>query len=296
MNILVTGASGFVGQVLVNRLLAEGHHVTALVRPGSLPASSSAGKAEALSHLLGSGENLSLPSSLEAVVHLAQSRAYRAFPGDSAEMFRVNVAGTQALLEAAAHAGVSRFCLISTGSVYEPFDHPLIENAPLSPRSYLGASKLAAEVIARPFGVLFALSTLRLFAPYGPGQTERLIPDLIRRIHQGQPVTLPESGGGMMFAPTYVDDICDVIGVALKESWRDVLNVASPERLSIQDVAETIGRVIGRAPVFERKALGAPEVVPELAELAARHDMGRFRKFEDGITPTIAAAMAGKAA
>ncbi|MFX5743321.1 NAD-dependent epimerase/dehydratase family protein, partial [Acinetobacter baumannii] len=66
------------------------------------------------------------------MAHLAQSRAYRAFPGDAAEMFRVNVAGAQELLAAASATGVSRFCLVSTGSVYEPFSAPLAEDAALA--------------------------------------------------------------------------------------------------------------------------------------------------------------------
>ena len=98
----------------------------------------------------------------------------------------------------------------------------------------------------------------------------------------------------MLFAPTYVDDICDVIEVALKESWSGVLNVASTQRLSIQNVAEAIGREVGKAPVFERKPSGVPKVLPELAQLGARYDMSRFRTFEAGLAPTIAAAMVEK--
>lgn len=284
LHVLLTGASGFVGQALVRRLVAQGHRVTALVRD----AASAPPDSGALVHALGSGAPLVLPADADAVVHLAQSRSYRAFPGDAAEMFAVNVAGAHEVLLAAAAAKVSRFCMVSSGTVYDPFLEPMEEGRILAPPGNLGATKLASEVLAKPYSALFPISILRLFAPYGPGQTARLIPDLIGRIRRGEAVTLPASGGGMRFTPTYVEDVCDVLLAALEESWTGTFNVASPEVLSVEDVARGIAAALGAEPRFERKEMNAPSLVPSLARLGGQYDLSRFRRFADGIVATVA--------
>lgn len=284
LHILVTGASGFVGQAFTRLALMQGHRVTALVRDA---AGAPAG-CGSLVYSLGSGEKLELPRGVDAVAHLAQSRAYRAFPGDADEMYRVNVAGAQEVLMAAAEARVSRFCLVSSGTVYEPFANELVEDAPLAPSGNLGATKLAAEILARPLASLFPVSILRLFAPFGPGQVGRLVPDLIGRVRCGDAVTLPTAGGGMRFSPTYVDDICDVMLAALRESWSGAFNVAAPEALTIEEAVCAIGAALGKEPRFERKPMPSPNLVPSLAKLGAQYDLTRFRSFAEGIAATVA--------
>lgn len=92
----------------------------------------------------------------------------------------------------------------------------------------------------------------------------------------------------MRFTPTYVDDICDVVLAALGESWAGTFNVASPEALSIEDVARGIGAALGREPRFERKEMTARDLIPSLSRLGAQYDLSRFRSFADGIAATVA--------
>jgi len=229
---------------------------------------------------------------IDAVAHLAQARNYQRFPEDTPEMFRVNVRATASLLNWAVKTGVRRFTFVSSGTVYEPFSGPLKEDAPLAPPGYLGASKLAAELLARPYGTRMALCVLRIFFPYGPGQTGRLIPTLIRRIETGEAITVARHDG-LVFTPTYVDDVANVIAASLLDGWTGTLNVASRRTVTIQSVANQIGKLLGRTPRFERINQVALQIAPDLGQLADRYDIDRFMPLELGLQRIIHAPRRG---
>jgi nucleoside-diphosphate-sugar epimerase len=285
MRILITGGTGFVGSALGLRLIAAGHELFFTCRPGSSIAFGETVVWNAESAVATS----KFPESVEAVIHLAQSRRYRHFPADAREMFDVNIGMTMSLLQWAAQSSVKQFCLVSSGAVYEPFTGSLQEDAAVAPHSFLGASKLASEIISRPFSDSFKLNTLRLFFPYGPGQRGRLLSDLIRRIRCGEAVQVTENGEGMRLVPTFVDDIVDVLLASVESSWTGTVNVATPEALSIREIAELIGRQLGIEPKLEIVDRTPIDVIPDLDRLAGRFDMRRFTRFEEGLRRTIAA-------
>ncbi|WP_076858896.1 NAD-dependent epimerase/dehydratase family protein [Bradyrhizobium mercantei] len=287
MRILLTGGTGFVGSALARRLVADGHELFCVCRPeasiayGTKVAWDGTGQIEAGT----------FPKAVDAVIHAAQSRNYRHFPGDSREMFAVNVGMTMLLLDWAAQSAVKQFCLISSGAVYEPFGGALHEDSALAPTGFLGASKLASEVIAKPFSNLLGLSILRLFFPYGPSQHGRLIPELIRRVRQGSPVQIAGDAGGLRLTPTFVDDVVEVILASITSSWTGTLNVATPESLSIRQIASCIGRELGIEPKFEITNAGAAvDMTPDLNRLAARFDLSRFTRFDEGVRRMLACA------
>jgi UDP-glucose 4-epimerase len=288
MRVVVTGASGFIGSRLVRKLSQMGHEIFCVRRHGGGGPSCGV---DVLWDLACPVMPQDLPARIDAVAHLAQARNYRNFPGDAVEMFRVNVAGTAALLEYAHRARASVFCLISSGTVYEPYSGEIGEEAAVAPTRYLGASKLAAEILSRPYADLFAVGILRLFFPYGPGQRERLVPDLIERIRNDLPVRLASDRDGLRLAPTFVDDIADVIIAALTQNWHGTFNVAGPEVVSLRELAETIGRAIGRQSTFEITDQEASVIVPKLDRLAARLDLNRFTPLEEGIRQTVMSQM-----
>jgi len=280
MRILLTGASGYLGG-WIREALARDHEVICTVRPGTVLPDGG----PSVTWDLAAPLPADMPK-VDAIVHAAQSRHYAAFPEGAPDAVAVNVASTASLLDYAARSGVSRFCLISSGSVYEPYEGALGEDAALAPTSLNGTTKLGAEILTRAYAGLFAVSRLRLFFPYGPGQTGRMVPGLIERVRAGNPVTL-DGENGLEFAPLYAGDIARVVSTAVTESWRGSINVQGPETVTLRDFAGTIGKYLGREPVFESAGPTAPRIVAPVDRLKSRFPVETMTGMAKGLEQTI---------
>src|SRR5262249_12634737 len=197
MRILLTGATGFVGGRLISLLGTRGHELICLQRPGRV---APAGAAPFHGDRAHSDTIAALPT-IDTVIHLAQSHQYRNSPAAAADIFAVNTMATAHLLDLARRAGVQRFILASTASVYSAGNAPCHEEAGLQPNDFYAATKLAAETLLHPYARYFRTCALRLFTPYGPGQRNRLIPTVFQRVRERQPVTFDGEAGGIQLSP-----------------------------------------------------------------------------------------------
>lgn len=205
------------------------------------------------------------------------------------DAFRVNVASTALLADYACRAKARSFCLLSSGSVYEPYRGRLHEGTAVAPSSLNGATKLAAEAVLAPYARSMSVTALRLFFPYGPGQTERLIPDLVARVRNGIPITVA-GRGGLTMTPVYVDDVARIVGCAVEQAWSGPVNVASPTPITLRRAVQDIGRFVDRRPKFQRIAGRAARVIPDISRLRALIDVQSLVSWEVGLSMTLAHA------
>lgn len=261
MAVLLTGASGFLGSAVLDRLARE-TEVIALHRPGSAPQGVLGVRwvAQDLATPLSRG----LPEDIEAVIHLAQSRRYREFPDGAVDVQEINAGATVRLLDYCRNAGGSSFTYASSGAVYAPGPEPVTEADDPRPGNFYGVSKLSGELAVEQFRGVLKAHSLRFFFIYGPHQRNMFIPGLLDRVRNGEAVTLA-GPDGIHVNPVYVEDAAAAVVRTLDLEGSHTLNVAGPDRVSVRGMAEIGGRLLERAPSFSS---GAPQ--PDLVACTER--------------------------
>jgi nucleoside-diphosphate-sugar epimerase len=267
MNILVTGAAGFIGSHLSERLVTLGHTVRGLdcmtdyyARAlKELNASDLTGKGVTFLPLDLAADDLSAAvRDVEMVYHVA------AQPGISAtttfqDYVRNNLTATYRLLEAVKQSpSLGGFVNISTSSVYGS-DATGDETTEPKPTSYYGVTKLAAEQLvlayARDRGLVAC--SLRLFSVYGPRERpEKLYPKLIDCILDDREFPLFEGSKDHLRSYTYVGDAVDGLVAAL-HNWDkcagEVFNIGTDTAISTGEGIEIVEELLGKPACFVRK-------------------------------------------
>lgn len=248
MRILLTGATGFIGGHLAQRL-QEQHEVFALVR--NEPADTQLSKVHWIEQqLAGPLDYERLPRPLDAILHLAQSKFYKQFPEQAKDIFAVNTESTLQLLEYGREVEIKRFIYASSGGVYGFREEEFVETDPVNPLNFYLSSKYCAELLIANYHQFFRTIALRLFFVYGEGQnSSMLIPRLINSVRTGKPLAL-QGNDGLRINPTYVGDVVNAFERALTLEGNHLINVAGPQTLSLREIGHAIGKQIGCEPVF----------------------------------------------
>jgi len=285
MRVLVTGGTGFTGRALVRFLSDRGNQVYATHRPGgAVP--EGPGSVEGIAQDLARPLGAALPDTIDAVIHLAQSPRYREFPDGVTDMFEVNSAATVRLLDWARGAGATSFVYASSGAVYAPSTEPAEEDIRVSPGNFYAASKRSGELACEQFRGLFSVHVLRFFFIYGPGQQGMFVPGILDRIRRGDEIQLAGQDG-IRVNPVYVDDAAAAVAGVLDAPESLTLNVAGPDVVSLRELSERAGRLLGASPAYSVGDF-RPDVVASIARLREA-GLGPRVSFEAGLKRTVAA-------
>ena len=247
MNILITGAAGFLGRYLSQHFSEEGHFVYGLDRVRSEPEAIE--RFELIECDLGTSLPVDeLPDSLNVIVHLAFADV--PFPDRANEACAVNVMGTQRLLDYGWRAGAQHFIYASSGAIYGFGPKPFREVDELRPFNYYAVTRHCSELLIRFYQEFFHTTILRFFFPYGKGQRGRLLPRLIQSVRDQQEVTIYGEGKPRI-NPIHILDVIEVMDRAKSLTGHHVLNVGGKEIFTIKEVTDLIGELLGQTPVYK---------------------------------------------
>jgi UDP-glucuronate 4-epimerase len=290
MHAIVTGAAGFIGSHLSERLIGEGWRVTGVDaftsyyaradKEANLAGLRNESRFELIEADLADAPLDRMFAGRPVVFHLAAQAGVRASFGDSfAGYVHDNLIATQRVLEHALDAGCPRVAMASSSSVYGDAEaYPCVEGVtPTRPRSPYGATKRMCEDLADIYrGLGLSVTALRYFTVYGPRQR----PDMaMRRLCEatvgGAPFIL--NGDGLQSRDfTYVGDAVDATlraGAVLDVPL--ILNVGGGEEATMREVISTIEQLAGASLDIHRTEDGKGDVRRTAADTRiARHALG----------------------
>jgi dTDP-glucose 4,6-dehydratase len=273
LRILVTGAAGFIGSHMCDRLLAEGHTVVAVDNFLT-------GSEQNVAHLSGCAQfrlmrqditqPFTIDGPLDAVLNMASPASPKDYLQHAIATLEVGSAGTHHMLELA-RATRARFLLTSTSECYgDPLEHPQSETYwgnvnPVGPRSCYDESKRFAESLTMAYHRTYGLRTniARIFNTYGPRMKlddGRVVPAFIGQALRGEAVTI-FGDGSQTRSFCYVSDLVDGIYRLMQSDEHYPVNLGNPNEMTIREFAEHIRRLTGASSPVVYRAL--PEDDPK---------------------------------
>ncbi len=287
MEIFITGAAGFIGSHLSEKLLAEGHKVTAIDNfdpfyPRAVKLNNLKNCFHSKNFRLHEGDINDINSVLgetgynpDLVIHLAAKAGVRPSIENPAAYISANIKGTLSLLEWMKKNGCKKMIFASSSSVYgnnaTPFSEKDSVDAPISTYAF---TKKSCELMNYTYHHLhgFSIINLRFFTVYGPRQRPDLaIHKFFKLMSENKPIDIYGDGStGRDY--TYIDDIISGISssinrITTKENLYDIINLGNSSPVTLNQLVEAIEITIGRKAEKKYKPMQDGDVNKTFADI-----------------------------
>lgn len=309
MNIMITGAAGFIGSSLADKLLHENHNVIAIDNFNDFYNPQI--KEKNIAHNIGNpnyklyrvdicdADAMRLIMSenrIDAIVHLAARAGVRPSIAHPVQYIETNIIGTVNILELMREYKINKLVFASSSSVYgnchtSQFSEGLAVTTPISPYA---ATKSACEQIIYTYHHLYDISAicLRFFTVYGPRQRPDLaIHKFVDSIAHDMPIQM-YGDGTTMRDYTYIDDILSGIisAISYTRTGCEIINLGGGEPITLRRMIETIEGALGKSAMIEQLPMQAGDVYKTVCDWTrARELLGYCPKttFKQGIEKFI---------
>jgi NAD dependent epimerase/dehydratase len=284
--VLVTGAGGFIGSHLMERLVELGAHTRAFVhynslgRWGWLDYSPVKTEMDVITGDVTDRDSVQRAvQGVDLVFHLAALIGIPYSYHAPVSYVRTNVEGTLNVLQAALEADVDRVVHTSTSEAYGTAQYvPTDEQHPLQGQSPYSATKIGADKLAEAFHCSFGLPvvTLRPFNTYGPRQSDRaVIPTIITQCMEANTIRLGNLSPTRDFS--YVADTIEgfICAAQSREAVGKVINVGTGQEISIGDLAHKIAALMDKSIEIERESERVRPEEGEVERLCAANDLAK---------------------
>ncbi len=302
MRVLVTGAAGFLGSHLCDRLLAEDHRVVGMDNflTGNPANIAHLRKHPSFQFVLHDVANfVEVQGPLDGVLHFASPASPVDYLDYPIQTLKVGSLGTHKALGLSRAKG-ARFLLASTSEVYgDPLVHPQPESYwgnvnPVGPRGVYDEAKRFAEAMTMAYHRYHKLDTriVRIFNTYGPRMRPkdgRVVSNFIVQAIKGDPLTV-YGDGSQTRSFCYVDDLIDGIVRLFERGGSDPTNIGNPNEFTVRQLAELVLRLTGSRSAIVEQPLPTddPKVrQPDIRHARATLDWEPRVSLEDGLRRTI---------
>lgn len=238
-------------------------------------------------------DHIEIPKNSDAVIYVTQSPHYRTPEKHLSHLLQFNALNALTLAEKSKAAGAKRFIYFSSGSVYKPSYEKINEDSETKRDQWYIFSKLAAEeglnILSEPG---FPIHVLRPFTLFGHGQKNMMLPNLISAVQEGREIFIEEgeTSGGLALSLTPLNDILSPIRQLAQFGGPTLLNIASDQFASIEEIANEIALVLGKKPNFKKKnSARQGNFIADISRMKKSFSIQRFTPWQEALRSLLTA-------